>query len=137
MVSTVLSKITAPVLPPAIVHREALLVRMRALIAAAQFGSQEHVIEKAAHYKLFLLCGPADYGKTTLLVDFVQSTGIPCCWYFLDRSDTDRYTFLSGLLASIRCCFPGFGVKLDSLLVLANEISASGYDNYAFEMFID
>jgi ATP/maltotriose-dependent transcriptional regulator MalT/two-component SAPR family response regulator len=137
MVSTALSKITAPILPQAVVHRGALIARIHALIAAEQFGSQEYAAENMAHYKLFLLCAPAGYGKTTLLADFVQSTGIPCCWYFLDQNDTDRYTFLSVLLASIRSCFPGFGVALDSLLVRASETSASSYDGYPFEAFID
>src|SRR5437763_128982 len=128
MIANALSKITAPILPTTIVHRKALVTRMRALIAAEQFGSQEYTAENVAHYKLFLLCAPAGYGKTTLLADFAQSTSIPCCWYFLDQKDTDRYTFLSGLLASIRYCFPGFGAKLDSLLALASETAASGYD---------
>jgi ATP/maltotriose-dependent transcriptional regulator MalT/DNA-binding SARP family transcriptional activator len=137
MVSTALSKIIAPILPPAIVHRAALIARMCALIGAEQPGSQAHATEKGARYKLFLLCAPAGYGKTTLLADFARSTGIPCCWYFLDQNDIDLYTFLSGLLASIRYCFPGFGVKLDPLLALASETSASSYDNYPFEAFID
>jgi ATP/maltotriose-dependent transcriptional regulator MalT/two-component SAPR family response regulator len=137
MVPTALSKITAPILPPAIVHRETLIARMRALIAAEQFGSQEHAAENVAHYKLFLLCAPAGYGKTTLLADFAQSTGIPCCWYFLDQNDADRYTFLSNLLASIRHRFPGFGAALDPLLVLASETSASSHDSHSFEAFID
>src|SRR5215469_12269542 len=108
MVTTALSKITSPVLPPAVVYREALIARIHSIVAAEPFGSQEHVAEHVAHYKLFLLCAPAGYGKTTLLADFAQSTGIPCCWYFLDQNDTDRNTFLHGLLASIRHCFPGF-----------------------------
>lgn len=131
MVSTTLSKITAPILPPTVVHRGALMARMHALMA------REHEAESVAHYKLFLLCAPTGYGKTTLLADFVQTTGISCCWYFLDQKDTDRYTFLSGLLDSIRYRFPGFGVALDSLLVRASETSASSHDSDPFEAFID
>jgi ATP/maltotriose-dependent transcriptional regulator MalT len=134
---TTLNKFATPVLPPAIVHREALITRMRALIAAEQFGSQEHTAENVAHYKLFLLCAPAGYGKTTLLADFAQSTGIPYCWYFLDQNDGDCYTLLSNLLASIRHRFPGFGAALDPLLVLASETSASSRDSHSFETFVD
>lgn len=135
MVSTPLSKIATPVLPSTILHRQSLLKRLYDSLTMEQPGQ-----ESIAHHKLILLCAPAGYGKTTLLVDLAQSTGIPCCWYFLDQHDTDRYTFLSGLLASIRHRFPGFGAALDPLLSLTvGETSAlkPGDDTAHYEAFVD
>src|SRR5579859_8245911 len=91
------SKIMRPNLPSSVLHREALVVQLR----EALIGSSS-ATGIASRYKLLLLCAPAGYSKTTLLVDFAQHTDIPCCWYFLDRTDTDKIMFLELLLASIR-----------------------------------
>lgn len=136
MVSTALSKIVAPVLPSTILHRESLVTRLSESITAGQTSLESGV----AHHKLILLCAPAGYGKTTLLADFARSTDIPCCWYFLDQNDTDRYIFLSGLLTSIRHRFPGFGATLDPLLALSIGEASSldpEDDTYHFEAFVD
>ena len=59
--------------------------------------------------------------KTTLLADTVKHFSIPCCWYFLDQADSNKYLFLETLLSSIRRCFPSFGQDLDPLLMRARE----------------
>lgn len=135
MASTALSKITAPVLPSTILHRETLVTRLRESITA----EQPDLAGGVAHHKLILVCAPAGYGKTTLLADFAQSTDVCCCWYFLDQSDTDGYTFLSGLLTSIRHRFPGFGAALDSLLMPLIGVGSAlaPEDNIHLEAFID
>jgi LuxR family transcriptional regulator, maltose regulon positive regulatory protein len=126
------AKISVPALPSAVLHRESLIARLRDLIL-----TQESPTAGTPQYKLFLLCAPAGYGKTTLLADFALHTGIPCCWYFLDQSDTDQFTFLNTLLASIRQRFPGFGPKLDGLL--ADDSVATSYADNArrVQMFVD
>jgi ATP/maltotriose-dependent transcriptional regulator MalT/DNA-binding SARP family transcriptional activator len=129
------NKFVAPTLPSALLHRVSLVTRLRDIIA-----TDPEAKESITHYKLFLLCAPAGYGKTTLLADFAQSTALPCCWYFLDRNDTDRYIFLYNLLSSIRHRFPGFGAALDaSLPTLAEGISTISLEGEGnpFEVFID
>ncbi|MBX5458523.1 MAG: hypothetical protein IRZ31_16650, partial [Thermogemmatispora sp.] len=100
-------KITAPALPVALLHRKALLERLREAVLPVQ-GC-------APHRQLILCCAPAGYGKTTLLADFARSAQLPCCWYFLERSDLDPVVFLRTLLASLRQTFPAFGASLDAL----------------------
>ena len=133
MRSTFLSKITAPALPTAVLHRTSLVDRLHDIVATERFSPKGTF----AHYKLILLCAPVGYGKTTLLADFAQHTAIPCCWYFLDQSDTDRFTFLSTLLASLRTRFPGFGATLDHLL--SDEMATPSYedDSHRVEAFVD
>ncbi|MHB8595588.1 MAG: BTAD domain-containing putative transcriptional regulator [Ktedonobacteraceae bacterium] len=127
------SKISIPALPPAILHREGLIARLHNIIAISHPASKE----SQPQYKLVLLCAPAGYGKTTLLTDFAVHTDIPCCWYFLDHSDTDRFTFLSNLLASIRYCFPGFGTQLDPLLTDDSIAMSYTDDTQRFQTFVD
>src|SRR6266702_2579365 len=107
-----LRKFVDPALPPTILHRESLVTRLNDILV----GRESEAKEGAPHCKLMLLCAPAGYGKTTLLADFARDTSIPCCWYFLDRSDVDKITFLENLLASIRQRFRQFGAALDPLL---------------------
>ncbi len=56
--------------------------------------------------KLILVSAAAGYGKTTLLVDFIDQSGIPTCWYRLDDADRDLSVFFEHLIASLRQRFP-------------------------------
>ena len=105
-------KINGPVLPPIVLHRTALVTRLQQAVSGRSSDDQEAIPPS----KLVLVCAPAGYGKTTLLADFVRSSSIPCCWYFLDYQDREPATFLNLLLLSIRQRFPHFGPGLDSFL---------------------
>lgn len=103
-------KVVCPTLPSILLHRTALVTRLQEAIAPVPNKDGASV-----RYKLVLCCAPAGYGKTTLLADFVHSTSLPGCWYFLERADTDPVVFLRTLLTSLRHTFPGFGDSLDPL----------------------
>ncbi|HEY0752526.1 MAG TPA: BTAD domain-containing putative transcriptional regulator [Ktedonobacteraceae bacterium] len=130
-------KVTSPALPPTHIHRAILVNQLKAILQPATAGGDE----SSSPYKLVLIHSPAGYGKTTLLADLAQHTDIPCCWYFLDHTDTDRLTFLSTLLASIRQRFPHFGSLLDLLLMgasseRANDPKSTNYFETVSDAFI-
>ena len=106
---------TAKVLQPdfflTTLRRERLLSTLCAVL-----DKKERTI-RATNCKLFLLCAPAGYGKTTLFTDFVYHTHQSCCWYFLDHTDTDLVLFLQTLIASIRQRFPNFGSHAEKQLL--------------------
>src|SRR5437660_12828333 len=108
----VLKRISGPALSPTILHREALVIKLNEILAEPS-SAREHRVPRL---KLVMLCAPAGYGKTTLLADFAQHTSLPCCWYFLDRTDVDKTIFLTAFILSIRQQFPNFGRVLDPLL---------------------
>lgn len=112
----VLKIISRPALSPTILHREALVTKLNEVIIGEQ---------RPSPYKLVVLCAPAGYGKTTLLIDFAQHTSFPCCWCFLDHIDADKATLLKILILSIRSRFPNFGRILDPLL--SNAIAEDIY----------
>ena len=114
-------KVIGPTLPSILLHRKTLVTHLQEAIAP-----ELHKNDISARYKLVLCCAPAGYGKTTLLADFARSTSLPCCWYFLERADTDPIVFLRMLLASIRHTFPRFGASLDNQFhILSSEEMSS------------
>jgi len=66
--------------------------------------------------KLLLLCAPAGYGKTTLLVDYIHDLDIPVCWLSLDESDRDPAAFLDYFVATIAARFPQFRPDLPAIM---------------------
>ena len=85
-----------------------------------------------------IVCADAGCGKTTVVADFVRSSGLPFVWYQIDRSDLDLAALFGYLVYGIRMLYPDFGdavlrfisesenltSKTDQLVdALANEIS--------------
>ena len=52
--------------------------------------------------KLILVSAPAGYGKTTLLVDWINQMALPVGWISLDAQDNDLKHFVSYLIASLK-----------------------------------
>ncbi|MEA3441400.1 MAG: LuxR C-terminal-related transcriptional regulator [Chloroflexota bacterium] len=88
---------------------------------------------------LTLVSAPAGYGKTTLVVDWLQAQTIPYTWLSLDENDNDPVRFLSYLFAAISLVDPILENRLKALAQhpqmpppdvlmtsLVNELSSSG-----------
>src|SRR2546423_4953394 len=56
-----------------------------------------------------IVCANAGCGKTTLVTDFVRSSGLPFVWYQIDPSDLDLAVFFGYLVYGIRSLRPEFG----------------------------
>jgi len=89
--------------------------------------------------KVLLLSAAPGYGKTSLLVDFLQEAAPRFTWYSMDEADADPWTFVSHLAASVLEAFPeirehflaslsGTGAQdstpQTALQILVNEIQA-------------
>jgi len=90
--------------------------------------------------KVLLLSAAPGYGKTSLLVDFLQEAALRFTWYSMDEADADPWTFVSHLAASVMEAFPeirehllaslsGTGAQdstpQTALQILVNEIQAN------------
>jgi len=53
------------------------------------------------------LSGPPGSGKTTLVADYVESTGLPGVWYRLDANDADPATFFHYMALAAKKAAPG------------------------------
>ena len=56
-----------------------------------------------------LLSGPAGFGKTTLLSEFVTEFQMPVAWVSLDRADNDPIQFWTYLTTALQLIHPGIG----------------------------
>ena len=115
-------QIVPPMLPSTVLHRTNLISSLQ----QALLGEMQEAAPRSVK-KLVLLCAPAGYGKTTLLADFAALTPLPCCWYFLERTDTDVILFLRTLLASLCVAFPHLDEQLSPLFTnqFAHDPSSS------------
>jgi len=68
---------------------------------------REALIQKLLSYQnvnglLTLVCVPAGYGKTTLILEFLEAVDRVCGWISLDEGDNDVIIFLSYFIESMK-----------------------------------
>lgn len=93
-VSSVRKVVKTKIIPP---QRRVGLLRRKRLI---------DFIHDHVNRKLLLISASPGYGKTSLLIDFLQDSDLPACWYAMDSSDNDPWNFMTYLVASITEAFP-------------------------------
>jgi LuxR family maltose regulon positive regulatory protein len=64
---------------------------------------------------LVLVIGPAGFGKTTLLVDWLAHSSVDSAWYTLDSDDNELDRFVTQLVAAIQIECPAGDVTLHAL----------------------
>jgi LuxR family maltose regulon positive regulatory protein len=73
---------------------------------------------------LILVSAPAGFGKTTLLVEWIQHSQLPTAWLSLDKGDNDLARFLAYLSAALEKIQPA--IRADrSVLLQAMPLSAA------------
>ena len=86
------TRVTQPRSPQNIIHRERLL----------------NLIRENLDKNLILVCGPAGYGKTTLIEDFLNDNMVSA-WFFASSDINNPYTFFSYLTHSLKRINKMFG----------------------------
>jgi LuxR family maltose regulon positive regulatory protein len=61
--------------------------------------------------RLNVVSAPAGYGKTTLLLDWLEQTPLRACWLSLDEADNDLKRFLRHLVAALQGAAQAPGVQ--------------------------
>jgi len=70
--------------------------------------------------RLILISGPAGFGKTTLLSEWLTTCECLAAWVSLDAADNDPVRFLSYLIAALQTIVPGAG---EAAMTLTHEVS--------------
>lgn len=105
-----ITKLHAPLPRPDLVERQRLIQRLDAGVR------QRH--------RLYLVSAPAGYGKTTLIVDWLNGGSSPFNWLTLDNDDNDLQRFFSYLIAALQQIDPAVGGSTATLLASPDLPSA-------------
>lgn len=97
-----LTKLFIPKMTDKHVRREMLLSK---LIEGYHAGNQ-----------LTLVCAPAGYGKSTAVLEFLNSVNADSAWISLDEGDNDAQRFLAYMVAALRKANVTIGNDIDSLI---------------------
>lgn len=103
-------KLLPPTVPASYVRRERLMERMLA--------------GQDPRSKLTLVTAGPGYGKSTLVADYVATTGCSACWLNLEPHDADPSTFLSYLFGGCFQQWPGDASRALELLNTAANPAA-------------
>jgi len=75
----------------------------------------------AQNHGIAIISAPAGYGKTTLVVDWLERSSLPSAWLSLDEQDNDLKRFIDYLISAISAIEPGFGETTSGLLKSAQS----------------
>jgi LuxR family maltose regulon positive regulatory protein len=98
--SLVLTKVQAPRLRSALVHRSRLM----------------ECLEQGMEAPLTLISAPAGFGKTTLLTSWLAESGTPVAWFSVEPEDNDPVRFFTYLIAPLQRLAPRLGTSVLPLL---------------------
>lgn len=76
-------------------------------------------LEQALYHKLTLISAPAGYGKTSVVLKWLESTKVPSAWVTADEGDNDALSFWRYVIAALDNISTGIGKKAES--VFASE----------------
>lgn len=88
--------------------------------------SRDYLINKlseglAEDIKLTLLIANAGYGKSTLIVDYVEKSRKDYFWYSLNENDSDLIVFINHLIKGLKLAVPSLNNDALEVLVSATE----------------
>jgi LuxR family maltose regulon positive regulatory protein len=67
-------------------------------------------------HQLTLVCAPAGYGKTTVILEFLHSIDANTAWLSIDLGDNDPHRFLMYLVAALKKAGVAIGYDIDALI---------------------
>jgi LuxR family maltose regulon positive regulatory protein len=73
-------------------------------------------LDEALIVSVTLISAPAGYGKTTLVLQWLDQRQIPAAWFAVDETDNDPDRFLRYFVAAVRTVVAEFGSDIERLL---------------------
>jgi len=80
-----------------------------------------HALRRASEVPLSLVVAPAGWGKTTVVMDWLEHDRVSAAWVSLDVTENDPMRFWSYLLAAVRKVAPDVGVEAQRRLRAAGS----------------
>ncbi len=73
-----------------------------------------HLLDRARQTRLTLLSAPPGFGKTSLVVEWLQQSPMATAWVALDEGDNDPVRFWSYVIQALTPIYPGLGQNVFS-----------------------
>ncbi|MDD5529112.1 MAG: BTAD domain-containing putative transcriptional regulator [bacterium] len=73
-------------------------------------------LQQNSDKKLLVITAGAGYGKTTLLIQFINELDAPFIFYKIGENDDSLITFISYLIEGIREIYKKFGLRIQSII---------------------
>lgn len=102
------TKLFVPKLRSAIIHRNRLTDKL----------------DRGLESKLTLVCAPAGFGKTTVLVDWISKGNRPVAWVSLDKTESDPICFIQYLTGALKRIEKDIGESTISMINATKGVSA-------------
>lgn len=85
----------------------ALKTKLRPPLLGNDTITRDRLLSRLGYHRpVTLVVAPPGYGKTTLVVDWLERTHYPSAWLSLDRNDDSLPAFMSYLLAALQTLYP-------------------------------
>lgn len=76
-------------------------------------------LNRGLESRLILISAPAGFGKTTLLVQWLQSLALPALWIALEEADDDSIRFFTAWITCLRQALPSYCEDVLQILLTA------------------
>lgn len=109
-------------------HQGTLPPLVKAKLSPPQVGDaclRPDTLELLAEYfrrRVTLVCAPAGYGKTTVVLEAARRLGLRSIWYKLDVLDQDPVALIASLVEALARQNSGFGQTLRARLANAHDV---------------
>ncbi len=90
-------------------------------------GGIDKKLKEKTEASIILFSAPSGYGKSTTVIDWLQSTGALYCWVSLDENDNITKKFVQYLVLAIQGVVPDFGGEINQITKSTQDISARDY----------
>lgn len=79
-------------------------------------------LARGANRNLTLITAPAGYGKSTLVISWLETCSRPAAWLSLDEADNDLTRFLAYFVAVVQTIFPNSLLQMNNLLNASQNV---------------
>ena len=96
------TKLNTPIPPPRTIQRSHLIQKLKTSVNAGK--------------QITLISAPAGFGKTTCVLEWLNTIDTPFTWLSLDTQDNDPGCFFTYLIAALQKIEPDFGQEISAVI---------------------
>ena len=84
-------------------------------------------LEERKDSSIFLFSAPSGYGKSSSVVNWLQSSEVEYCWVSIDKNDNELKVFIKYIILAIQSVSPKFGMEIEQVIESNQDTSLNDY----------